>query len=43
MIIIGAFLEIPYLTIAVAACLIVLPVGYSYLFSLHHGDESREK
>lgn len=43
LIIIGAFLEIPYLTIAVAACLIVLPIGYSYLFSLHHGDESHEK
>jgi uncharacterized membrane protein len=27
LIIIGAFLEIPYLTIAVAACLIVMPVG----------------
>jgi len=41
LIIAGAFLEIPYLTAAVAACLIILPVGYSYLFFLHHRDEDR--
>ncbi len=37
-IVINAFLEIPYLTVAIAACLIVIPFLYSYLFSLRHHD-----
>jgi len=38
LIIINAFLEIPYLMIAIVACLIVIPVVYSYIFSLHHNE-----
>lgn len=37
-IIINAFMEIPYLTAAIAAGLIVIPFLYSYLFSLRHRD-----
>ena len=38
LIIVNAFLGIPYLMITTVVCLIVIPFVYSYIFSLRHSD-----